>query len=159
PGRMERVAGPQEITVLVDYAHTEDAVRAAMETLRPLTRAKLWVVLGAGGRTCTPRSRVGHAGLHARRLAALCAPHLSRVPAGLHRARHGFRHRPRARRDAKRAARFLARVPRARRSADALSARRAFRSARRCDVVAHARATPRSLQHGGPRAGPRADPR
>lgn len=49
PGRMERVAGPQEITVLVDYAHTEDAVRAAMETLRPLTRAKLWVVLGAGG--------------------------------------------------------------------------------------------------------------
>jgi UDP-N-acetylmuramoyl-L-alanyl-D-glutamate--2,6-diaminopimelate ligase len=46
---MERVAGPQEITVLVDYAHTEDAVRAAMETLRPLTRAKLWVVLGAGG--------------------------------------------------------------------------------------------------------------
>ena len=49
PGRMERVAGPQEITVLVDYAHTEDAVRAALETLRPLTRGKLWVVLGAGG--------------------------------------------------------------------------------------------------------------
>ena len=49
PGRMERVAGIQEITVLIDYAHTEDAVRAALETLRPLTRGKLWVVLGAGG--------------------------------------------------------------------------------------------------------------
>ena len=49
PGRMERVAGPQEITVLIDYAHTEDAVRAALETLRPLTRGKLWIVLGAGG--------------------------------------------------------------------------------------------------------------
>lgn len=48
-GRMERVAGPQEITVLIDYAHTEDAVRAALETLRPLTRGKLWIVLGAGG--------------------------------------------------------------------------------------------------------------
>ena len=49
PGRMERVAGPQEITVLIDYAHTEDAVRAALETLRPLTPGKLWIVLGAGG--------------------------------------------------------------------------------------------------------------
>jgi UDP-N-acetylmuramoyl-L-alanyl-D-glutamate--2,6-diaminopimelate ligase len=49
PGRMERVAGPQEITVLIDYAHTEDAVRAALETLRPLTKGKLWIVLGAGG--------------------------------------------------------------------------------------------------------------
>jgi len=46
---MERVSGPQEITVLVDYAHTEDAVRAALEALRPLTRGKLWIVLGAGG--------------------------------------------------------------------------------------------------------------
>ena len=48
-GRMERVAGPQEITVLIDYAHTEDAVRAALETLRPMTKGKLWIVLGAGG--------------------------------------------------------------------------------------------------------------
>ena len=48
-GRMERVAGPQEITVLIDYAHTEDAVRAALETLRPLTQGTLWIVLGAGG--------------------------------------------------------------------------------------------------------------
>ena len=49
PGRMERVAGTQEITVLIDYAHTEEAVRAALETLRPLTQGKLWIVLGAGG--------------------------------------------------------------------------------------------------------------
>jgi len=49
PGRMDRVAGPQEIPVLIDYAHTEDAVRAALETLRPLTKGKLWIVLGAGG--------------------------------------------------------------------------------------------------------------
>jgi len=49
PGRMERVAGSGEISVLVDYAHSPDAVQAVLETLRPLTRGSLWIVLGAGG--------------------------------------------------------------------------------------------------------------
>jgi len=49
PGRMERVAGAGEISVLVDYAHSPDAIQAVLETLRPLTRGSLWIVLGAGG--------------------------------------------------------------------------------------------------------------
>ncbi len=51
PGRFERVAAPDAggRTVLVDYAHKPDAVAAALRTLRPLTRGRLVVVLGAGG--------------------------------------------------------------------------------------------------------------
>jgi UDP-N-acetylmuramoyl-L-alanyl-D-glutamate--2,6-diaminopimelate ligase len=46
---MEKVAHAGEISVLIDYAHTEDAVGAALSTLKPFTRGSLWVVLGAGG--------------------------------------------------------------------------------------------------------------
>jgi UDP-N-acetylmuramoyl-L-alanyl-D-glutamate--2,6-diaminopimelate ligase len=49
PGRFERVDVGQEFTVIVDYAHKPDAVAAAIETLRPLTRGRILVVLGAGG--------------------------------------------------------------------------------------------------------------
>ena len=49
PGRMEKVAHAGEISVLIDYAHTEDAVGAVLSTLKPLTTGSLWVVLGAGG--------------------------------------------------------------------------------------------------------------
>jgi len=49
PGRMEAVPGSGEITVLVDYAHTPDAIEAALATLRPITRGSLWIVVGAGG--------------------------------------------------------------------------------------------------------------
>jgi len=49
PGRMEAVPGSGEITVLVDYAHTADAIEAALATLRPITRGSLWIVVGAGG--------------------------------------------------------------------------------------------------------------
>jgi len=51
PGRMERVAvsGAEDISVLVDYAHTPDALRAALEAARPYCRGKLWCVFGCGG--------------------------------------------------------------------------------------------------------------
>jgi UDP-N-acetylmuramoyl-L-alanyl-D-glutamate--2,6-diaminopimelate ligase len=49
PGRFERVDAGQDFTVIVDYAHKPDAVAAAIETLRPLTRGQVVVVLGAGG--------------------------------------------------------------------------------------------------------------
>ena len=48
-GRMEKVPHAGEISVLVDYAHTAEAVGAALSTLKPLTQGSLWVVLGAGG--------------------------------------------------------------------------------------------------------------
>lgn len=54
PGRMELVApsepGPEDLpTALVDFAHTPDAVGAALAALRPQTYGLLVVVLGAGG--------------------------------------------------------------------------------------------------------------
>jgi UDP-N-acetylmuramoyl-L-alanyl-D-glutamate--2,6-diaminopimelate ligase len=48
PGRMERIATKPSV-VLRDYAHTADALERALETLRPLTKARLIVVFGAGG--------------------------------------------------------------------------------------------------------------
>ena len=49
PGRLERVDGGREFAVLVDYAHTPDALERAMAVLRPLCRARLIVVFGCGG--------------------------------------------------------------------------------------------------------------
>jgi len=49
PGRMEVVPNQVGITVLVDYAHTPDALEKALEGLRPLTTSDLVVVFGCGG--------------------------------------------------------------------------------------------------------------
>ncbi len=49
PGRLDRVDAGQPFTVLVDYAHTPDAIRAVVDTLRPLTPGRVIVVVGAGG--------------------------------------------------------------------------------------------------------------
>ncbi len=50
PGRLERAAiAPSGAPVYVDYAHTPDALEAAISALRPHARGKLIVVFGAGG--------------------------------------------------------------------------------------------------------------
>jgi UDP-N-acetylmuramoyl-L-alanyl-D-glutamate--2,6-diaminopimelate ligase len=50
PGRLERVPGPAGVpAVLLDYAHTPDALERALAALRPLVRGELVVVFGAGG--------------------------------------------------------------------------------------------------------------
>ncbi len=58
PGRMERIEEGQPFNVLVDYAHTDDALRNALGMLRAITPGRLLVVFGCGGnrdRTKRPR--------------------------------------------------------------------------------------------------------
>jgi UDP-N-acetylmuramoyl-L-alanyl-D-glutamate--2,6-diaminopimelate ligase len=49
PGRMERVGAGQSFNVLVDYAHTDDALVHACKMLREITPGRLIVVFGCGG--------------------------------------------------------------------------------------------------------------
>ena len=72
PGRLERVVLPgrrQEFDVFVDYAHTDDALRVALETVRQVTRGKVIVVFGCGGDR--DRSKRPLMGAAAQRLADL----------------------------------------------------------------------------------------
>ncbi|MGE3635849.1 MAG: UDP-N-acetylmuramoyl-L-alanyl-D-glutamate--2,6-diaminopimelate ligase [Sandaracinaceae bacterium] len=49
PGRLERVDGLDGVSVVVDYAHTPDALARALDALRPVTAGRLIVVFGCGG--------------------------------------------------------------------------------------------------------------
>ena len=58
PGRMQRV-GDAEVEVVVDYAHTPDALQKVLQALRPLATARggrLWCVFGCGGNRDATRS-------------------------------------------------------------------------------------------------------
>ncbi|MBN2843697.1 MAG: UDP-N-acetylmuramoyl-L-alanyl-D-glutamate--2,6-diaminopimelate ligase [Sedimentisphaerales bacterium] len=58
PGRLSSVNCQQDFAVLVDYAHTDDALDRALATARQLTQNKVIAVFGCGGdrdRTKRPR--------------------------------------------------------------------------------------------------------
>ena len=68
PGRMEIVASSPY--VIVDYAHTPDALKNVLITLNQLKKGSLWVVFGCGGdRDKTKRSIMG-------KVASLYADHI-----------------------------------------------------------------------------------
>jgi UDP-N-acetylmuramoyl-L-alanyl-D-glutamate--2,6-diaminopimelate ligase len=49
PGRLQQVDAGQPFNVLVDYAHTDDALANVCKALKPLCKGRLHVVFGCGG--------------------------------------------------------------------------------------------------------------
>jgi UDP-N-acetylmuramoyl-L-alanyl-D-glutamate--2,6-diaminopimelate ligase len=57
PGRLESLREGQPFAVYVDYAHTDDAMRQVLGTLREITPGRLRVLFGCGGNRDTGKRR------------------------------------------------------------------------------------------------------
>lgn len=63
PGRLERVENPFGFQILVDYAHTPDALQNVLQAVRRLTGGRVILVFGCGGdRDRTKRPKMGAIG-------------------------------------------------------------------------------------------------
>jgi UDP-N-acetylmuramoyl-L-alanyl-D-glutamate--2,6-diaminopimelate ligase len=49
PGRLQKIKNNLGMTVVVDYAHTPDALEKALRALRPLIRGRIITLFGCGG--------------------------------------------------------------------------------------------------------------
>ena len=49
PGRLERVDCGQKFSIFIDYAHTEDALKNVLSTIRDVSSSKIILVFGCGG--------------------------------------------------------------------------------------------------------------
>ena len=49
PGRFELVGNDRDITIIIDYAHTPDALENVLVTAKSFTRGRLYTVFGCGG--------------------------------------------------------------------------------------------------------------
>lgn len=59
-GRLERVSNERNLNIFVDYSHTDDSLKNALETLRECTSGKLITVFGCGGdRDSSKRPKMG----------------------------------------------------------------------------------------------------
>lgn len=60
PGRLEKIHNEYGFTILVDYAHTSDALKRVLVTLRGLTKGRIITIFGCGGdRDRSKRPRMG----------------------------------------------------------------------------------------------------
>jgi UDP-N-acetylmuramoyl-L-alanyl-D-glutamate--2,6-diaminopimelate ligase len=61
PGRLELVKNSRSLSVVVDYAHTPDALMKVLEAVKPLVKGRLITVFGCGGdRDKGKRRLMGH---------------------------------------------------------------------------------------------------
>jgi UDP-N-acetylmuramoyl-L-alanyl-D-glutamate--2,6-diaminopimelate ligase len=49
PGRMERIDMGQNFTAIVDFAHTPNALKSALEAVRPMTSGRVICIFGSAG--------------------------------------------------------------------------------------------------------------
>ena len=60
PGRLQRIPCSRNINIFIDFAHTDDALKVVLRSLRPLCKGKLKIVFGCGGnRDKSKRARMG----------------------------------------------------------------------------------------------------
>jgi UDP-N-acetylmuramoyl-L-alanyl-D-glutamate--2,6-diaminopimelate ligase len=60
PGRLETVSAGQPFGVFVDYAHTDDALKNVLMTLREITKGRVLLTFGCGGnRDVGKRAKMG----------------------------------------------------------------------------------------------------